>query len=52
MFLKINKIEDIETCKSNSIFVGDAAGRKKTKTSKADHSDFDYKFALNVGLEF
>ena len=35
-----------------SIFVGDAAGRPKTKTTKRDHSDSDYKFALNAKLEF
>lgn len=47
--MKMNKIEQID---QQSLFIGDAAGRKKTKATKADHSDFDYKFALNIGLNF
>jgi bifunctional polynucleotide phosphatase/kinase len=34
------------------IYVGDAAGRKKNKNVKADHSNVDYKFALNLGCRF
>ena len=52
MFIKVNGIEEEEECIKQSLFIGDAAGRKKTKTNKGDHSDFDYKFALNIGLTF
>jgi len=34
------------------LFIGDAAGRSKLGNRKADHSDFDHKFAINVGLTF
>jgi bifunctional polynucleotide phosphatase/kinase len=35
------------------IYVGDAAGRKKSKTYKRnDFSDSDYKFALNCQFKF
>ena len=37
--------------KSNSFFVGDAAGRQYPK-SKGDFSSTDRKWALNVGLPF
>jgi bifunctional polynucleotide phosphatase/kinase len=37
----------------NSLFVGDAAGRLGGGKGKVkDHSDTDYKFALNVGVKF
>ena len=37
----------------NSIFVGDGAGRPKTKSHpKKDFSDSDYKFALNCNFNF
>ena len=40
---------DINEC----IFVGDAAGRKKSNTYKRnDFSNSDYKFALNCGFKF
>ena len=40
---------DIKQC----IFVGDAAGRKKSNTYKRnDFSNSDYKFALNCGFKF
>lgn len=36
-----------------SIYVGDAAGRKKSKTYKRnDFSDSDYKFAMNCQMKF
>ena len=35
-----------------SFYCGDAAGRPKTATTKADFSDSDIKFALNLGLKF
>ena len=37
---------------SKSVFVGDAAGRKKTPKRPADHSDADKGFAINVGIPF
>ena len=42
--------------KSNSVYVGDAAGRPERKDGnkkvKKDHSCGDRKFALNLGIEF
>jgi len=38
--------------KENSIYVGDAAGRDKNSQGKKDHSDSDYKYALNLGINF
>lgn len=35
-----------------SVYVGDAAGRKKSVNRGKDHSDADYLFALNCGLNF
>jgi len=35
-----------------SIYCGDAAGRPKEGTRKADHDITDYKFALNCGINF
>ena len=37
---------------NDSVFVGDAAGRPKSNGRKKDHSDADYLFALNCGLNF
>ena len=51
LFQKINNNEtlDINDC----IYVGDAAGRKKSGNYKRnDFSDSDYKFALNCGFKF
>lgn len=54
-------IEYIETTYNNgvrfnrkeSVYVGNAAGRKKSKErSYADHSDSDYKLAVNAGMRF
>jgi bifunctional polynucleotide phosphatase/kinase len=42
---------DITPDPEKSIYVGDAAGRVRAK-GKKDHSDSDYKFALNVGCKF
>lgn len=36
----------------NSLFVGDAAGRLGGRGVPKDHSDTDFKFALNVGIKF
>jgi bifunctional polynucleotide phosphatase/kinase len=41
---------DHEIDLKESIYCGDAAGRN-TKGAK-DHSDADYKFALNIGITF
>jgi bifunctional polynucleotide phosphatase/kinase len=41
-----------EVSKSDSFFVGDAAGRPKTRTSQKDWNDTDLKFAANAGLKF
>ena len=38
--------------KDDSFFVGDMAGRIKTKKHKADRNDTDRKFALNLGINF
>ncbi|CAI2350531.1 unnamed protein product [Caenorhabditis sp. 36 PRJEB53466] len=47
------KNDGVEINVSESVFVGDAAGRHKTKTrSKKDHSFADRLFAANVGVEF
>jgi len=35
-----------------SFYIGDAAGRPKSGTRKADHDITDYKFALNCGIGF
>lgn len=38
---------------STSLFVGDAAGRMGGGRGRVkDHSDTDFKFALNVGIPF
>ena len=37
---------------SESLFVGDAAGRPERAGRKKDFSDTDFKFALNVGVSF
>ena len=37
---------------SESLFVGDAAGRPERAGRKKDFSDTDFKFALNVGVAF
>jgi len=44
--------DDTVIDKSESIYVGDAAGRPKRGIVKKDFSSSDYKFALNVGLTF
>jgi len=36
----------------SSVFVGDAAGRLGGRGVSKDHSDTDYKFALNAGIKF
>ncbi len=46
------KLCEAEVDKEGSFYCGDAAGRKKTKTQKADFSDGDIKFAKNLGISF
>lgn len=54
MWNYINSIFEIDICKENSFFVGDAAGRIKgwKKGAKCDFSCSDRKFAHNVGINF
>jgi len=44
----------IQPDKSESFYVGGAAGRKKGEDGKKydDHSDYDLKFAENIGIKF
>lgn len=50
LFIEKNKAQ---IDKTNSIYIGDAAGRKKNNNyKKNDHSDSDYKFALNCEIKF
>jgi len=41
-----------EVSMKDSKYVGDAAGRPKSGNKAKDFRDSDYKFALNVGIEF
>lgn len=51
MFLQNNHLTTADIDLQSSFYIGDAAGRKKGPQRKInDFSDFDYKFALNVGL--
>ena len=43
---------NIKIDKENSNYIGDAAGREKTKTQKKGFSDSDYKFSINCNLKF
>lgn len=44
---------DIKIDRDKSYYIGDAAGRKKSSNyPKNDHSDSDYKMALNAGIGF
>lgn len=36
----------------DSFYVGGAAGRPQEGTRRADHADYDIKFAQNLGLKF
>ena len=47
-FLNLNSETEID--KNNSFFIGDAAGR--CYKNKKDFSSCDYKFALNIGIDF
>ncbi|KAJ3174746.1 hypothetical protein HK101_010853 [Irineochytrium annulatum] len=54
MWEKLESLNIIEggIDKAESYFCGDAAGRPARDTRKKDHSDTDYKFALNCGITF
>lgn len=51
---QLYKEHGLEIDMDQSVYVGDAAGRQadKRKMVLKDHSDTDYKWALNVGLRF
>mmetsp|Transcript_26977 Transcript_26977/g.38013 ORF Transcript_26977/g.38013 Transcript_26977/m.38013 type:complete len:454 (+) Transcript_26977:52-1413(+) len=44
--------DGVEVDKTQSVYVGDAAGRPAQGKKKKDHSCVDRKFAHNIGLEF
>jgi bifunctional polynucleotide phosphatase/kinase len=48
----VYKARGYEIDLEKSLFVGDAAGRFPHQGRPADHSDTDFKFALNAGLKF
>jgi bifunctional polynucleotide phosphatase/kinase len=45
-------IGEVVIDKNLSLYIGDAAGRSQNLKGKKDHSDSDYKFALNIGINF
>uniref|UniRef100_A0A0N5AK68 Bifunctional polynucleotide phosphatase/kinase n=1 Tax=Syphacia muris TaxID=451379 RepID=A0A0N5AK68_9BILA len=51
-YLEENMNSDISIDRSESLYVGDAAGRVATKTKKKDFSSADRLFATNIGLKF
>mmetsp|Transcript_16872 Transcript_16872/g.7999 ORF Transcript_16872/g.7999 Transcript_16872/m.7999 type:complete len:89 (+) Transcript_16872:149-415(+) len=48
LFVELNGEVDFQ----QSMYVGDAAGRSAFNERKKDFTDTDFKFALNIGLEF
>jgi len=47
------RVKGYEIDLENSVFVGDAAGRlAKAKQQFRDHSNTDFKWAVNVGVQF
>jgi bifunctional polynucleotide phosphatase/kinase len=52
MFDLLQEEFNVEISCSDSVFVGDAAGRKKSATGPKDHSNADFLFALNCTLRF
>ena len=48
----IKKLDDIKVSNKSSFYVGDMAGRIKTKEFKADRTDTDRKFAYNSKIHF
>ncbi|WVR08641.1 polynucleotide kinase 3'-phosphatase [Kwoniella sp. DSM 27419] len=49
---ELYRSKGLEIDLERSVFVGDAAGRAAATGQFRDHSDTDYKFALNTGLKF
>ena len=52
LFIRESKILNNKIDKKNSLFIGDAAGRKRYRYHKKDFSSSDWKFALNIGIDF
>ena len=48
----LKKLDDIKVNKKKSFYVGDMAGRIKTKKFKGDKRDSDRKFATNAKIDF
>lgn len=48
----LEKLSSVKINKKKSFYVGDMAGRIKTKKFKSDRSDSDRKFAFNAKIEF
>ncbi len=48
----LKKLDDIKVNKKKSFYVGDMAGRIRTKNLKSDKTDSDRKFAYNAGIKF
>lgn len=52
MWNKMLEINNMKVDLNNCLYVGDACGREKNKFHKKDFSDTDYKFALNINIQF
>jgi len=52
LFIRESKMLNNQIDKKKSLFVGDAAGRKRYRYHKKDFSSSDWKFALNIGIDF
>jgi len=52
MWKYISKINSVKIDTSESFYVGDMAGRIKTKDFRNDRSDSDRKFSSNIGITF
>jgi DNA 3'-phosphatase len=51
-FMVKNMNGQIAVEKDRSFYVGGAAGRPKEEARRADHDDYDIKFATNIGVKF
>lgn len=52
MWNKMLELNNMKINLNNCLYVGDACGREKNKFHPKDFSDLDYKFALNIGINF
>lgn len=52
MWNKMLEINNMKVDLNNCLYIGDACGREKNKYHSKDFSDTDYKFALNIGINF